>query len=68
MYSQVLQAQHDNPDLLEEVGFFEAQAGRFPEAIGLMKLALKFRPNDPTSHLITSPLSGLPAKFNWMDH
>ncbi|MEM8688232.1 MAG: sulfotransferase [Pseudomonadota bacterium] len=51
IYKQILQTESGNPDLLEEVGFFEAQAGCFPEAIGLMKLALKIRPNDPISHL-----------------
>ncbi|MCP5081654.1 MAG: tetratricopeptide repeat protein [Alphaproteobacteria bacterium] len=50
-YKKVLETESNNPDLLEEVGFLEVQAGHFAEAIGLMKLALDFRPNDPTSHL-----------------
>ncbi len=50
-YQKLLEAEARNPDLLEEVGFFEVQAGQFPQAISLMKLALELRPNDPTSHL-----------------
>ena len=51
IYKRLLEADAQNPDLLEEVGFFEVQAGEFPQAITLMKLALQMRPNDPTSHL-----------------